>query len=96
VIKEGGTASTTGPDPSGRAKEHRGAFGSGISRRHGATAPLGISGGQGWKAAGLRTHTLVGVASALIGTGPVPELAARLQEIDGVRAVYAGDADPGE
>jgi putative Mg2+ transporter-C (MgtC) family protein len=41
-----------------------------------------------------RADRLVSVALALSGRGSVTDLAARLQEIDGVRAVRAADSDP--
>lgn len=50
-------------------------------------------------AAGQQPGRPAGVVSVVLvvhGPGSVPELAARLQEIDGVRAVHADDADPGE
>jgi putative Mg2+ transporter-C (MgtC) family protein len=46
------------------------------------------------EAAGEGAGPVVSVALALSGRGSVTDLAARLQEIDGVRAVRAADSDP--
>jgi putative Mg2+ transporter-C (MgtC) family protein len=56
-----------------------------------ARGPEPGAAGPGPGAAGRRSAGTVSVVLALHGRGPVAELAARLQEVDGVLAVHAGD-----
>jgi putative Mg2+ transporter-C (MgtC) family protein len=54
-------------------------------------------GGDSGRAGGgdaSRADRVVSVVLALNGRGPMTDLAARLQEVDGVRAVRAADSDP--